>query len=78
MKKIYIVAVVVAVLFIVLFWYNSAPQDVAPPGGTSVSVTFSGTYVCLPFIDTKAPKGGECVFGLKTDDGVYSLQGSPL
>ncbi|MDO8183359.1 MAG: hypothetical protein Q7T49_00015 [bacterium] len=73
MKKIYIVAGVVAVVLIVLFWHKDAPQDRVPLDGTPARVTLSGTYVCLPFINTKMPPSEECVFGLKTDDGVYYM-----
>ncbi|MES2930749.1 MAG: hypothetical protein V4665_03115 [Patescibacteria group bacterium] len=38
---------------------------------TPYSVTLSGTYVCLPHLDTKGPQTEECAFGLQTDDGVY-------
>ena len=72
-KWIYIVAGVVAVLCIVLFWYKDAPQDIVPQDGTPAPITLSGTYVCLPFIDTKMPTSGECVFGLLTEDGVYYM-----
>jgi hypothetical protein len=73
MKKIYIVAGVVVVLLIVLFWHKDSRQDILPINGGPITITLSGTYVCLPFIDTKMPASGECVFGLKTDDGVYYM-----
>lgn len=72
-KKIYIAVGVIAVLFILLFWNKDSTQDVVHTKGALISVTLSGTYVCLPFIDTKMPAIGECVFGLKTDDGVYYM-----
>lgn len=37
------------------------------------NVTLSGTYACLPFIDTAKPTTEECVFGLKADDGQYYM-----
>lgn len=73
MKKIYIIAGIVAALLIVLFWHKDAPQDIVPINGGPIIVTLSGTYVCLPFIDTKMPTSEECVFGLQTDDGVYYM-----
>lgn len=73
MKKIYIIAGVVAILLIILFWHKDALRDMAPHGGAPAPVTLSGTYVCLPFIDTNMPASGECVFGIQTDDGVYYM-----
>ncbi len=35
------------------------------------TVTLSGTYTCLPHMDTKGPQTMECAFGLKTNDGEY-------
>ena len=72
MKKIYIVAGVVVVLLIVLFWHKDSTQ-VVPINGGPIIVTLSGAYVCLSFIDTKMPNSEECVFGLKTDDGLYYM-----
>lgn len=34
-------------------------------------VTLSGTYVCLPHLDTRGPQTEECAFGIKTDAGDY-------
>ncbi len=73
MKKVYIIAGAVAVLLIALFDYENAPQNIAPHDEAPVNVTLSGAYVCLPFIDTKAPASEECIFGLETDDGVYYM-----
>lgn len=73
MKKIYIVASITIILLIVLFWHKDAPQDIVPLNGTPVSVTLSGTYVCLPSLDPKTPPSEECVFGLKTDDSEYYM-----
>ncbi len=47
---------------------NTTPQNT---DGTPYNVTLSGTYVCLPHLDTEGPQTMECAFGLKTDDGVY-------
>lgn len=46
----------------------SVPQDLDP---TPQNVTLSGTFECLPHLDTTGPQTEECAFGLKTDDGVY-------
>jgi hypothetical protein len=47
---------------------TSDSRDLDP---TPRTVTLSGTYVCLPHLDTTGPQTMECAFGLKTDDGVY-------
>lgn len=73
MKKVYIVAGIVSILLIVLFWHKDPVQNVAPITGAPINVTLSGTYVCLPLIDTKTQKTEECEFGLLTDDGVYYM-----
>jgi hypothetical protein len=50
----------------------NSSQDVATSlDPTPQKVTLSGTYVCLPHLDTSGPQTDECAFGLKTDDGVY-------
>jgi hypothetical protein len=38
---------------------------------TPKNVTLSGTFTCLPHLDTTGPQTMECAFGLKTDDGEY-------
>ncbi len=43
-------------------------EDVDPPSQT---VTLSGTYECLPHLDTTGPQTEECAFGFVTDDGVH-------
>lgn len=61
------------VLLLVLFLHKNSPQDIAPIDGVPMNVTLSGTYVCLPLLDTKIPPVEECVFGLQTDDGLYYM-----
>lgn len=73
MKKIYIVVGIVVVLLLVLFWHKDAPADIAPIDGVPVNVTLSGTYVCLPLTDPQAAQTNECVYGLRTDDGLYYM-----
>ncbi|MFZ2523369.1 MAG: hypothetical protein WAW92_03195 [Minisyncoccia bacterium] len=70
-NKIAVIAIVAVILPIILASNKkiTMPEDTATPQ----NVTLSGTYVCLPFIDTKAPSSEECVFGLLTDDGVYYM-----
>lgn len=73
MKTKVVILLLVIVLLIVLFWHKDSRQDVVPINGGPIIVTLSGAYACLPFIDTKMPASEECVFGLKTDDGVYYM-----
>lgn len=42
-----------------------------PIDATPQNITLSGTYVCLPHIDTRGPQTDECAFGLRTDEGDY-------
>ncbi len=35
------------------------------------NVTLSGTYTCLPHLDTTGPQTEECAFGIRTDEGDY-------
>ncbi len=64
----FIVVVACATLYVPR---KSDPQE--SPDPVPRNVTLSGTYTCLPLIDPSTPPSGECVFGLKTDDGVYYL-----
>ena len=43
-------------------------EDINPP---SQQVTLSGTYECLPHLDSEGPQTEECTFGFVTDDGVH-------
>ncbi len=65
---------VIAVAVIGYFFFSINPLNGVTGqnlDGTPQSVTLSGTYVCLPHLDTSGPQTMECAFGLKTDDGVY-------
>jgi hypothetical protein len=71
-------AIILAVLaFIVIVFLNSIliarPLITEPVAldSTPKIATLSGTYVCLPHLDTSGPQTEECAFGLKTDEGVY-------
>lgn len=70
-NKIAVIAIAAVILPIILASNNKITRlkDTATPQ----NVTLSGTYVCLPFIDTKMLESEECVFGLKTDDGAYYM-----
>lgn len=50
------------------FNITSPSSDLEP---TPRNITLSGTYVCLPHLDTTGPQTEECAFGLKTDDGTH-------
>lgn len=36
-------------------------------------ITLSGTYTCLPLLDKTKVREGECVFGMRTEDGEYYM-----
>jgi hypothetical protein len=72
-KNIVWIAAVIVVVAIGGYFFST--KTMAPGGEnldpTPKAVTLSGTYVCLPHLDTTGPQTMECAFGLKTDDGVY-------
>ncbi len=69
--------IVVCVLFALtvagyFFFYNRQIETpLQNQNDTPYNVTLSGTYTCLPHLNTEGPQTMECAFGLKTDDGVY-------
>jgi hypothetical protein len=52
-------------------WQKTAPAENLNLDATPQNATLSGTYTCLPHVDTSGPQTMECAFGLKTDDGDY-------
>ncbi len=44
------------------------PENIDP---TPKEMTLSGTYVCLPHMNTEGPQTMECAFGIKSDAGEY-------
>lgn len=68
------VAVAVAVIGLGALAVIRPSEEVAPNiplDPTPQNVTLSGTYVCLPHLDTTGPQTEECAFGFKTDAGAY-------
>lgn len=67
---------------------ESYPERCSVPGGgtytrvttdeSPTAITLTGTYTCLPKKSTGGPVTLECAFGLKTDDGYYSLDMSSI
>lgn len=59
---------------VILTLMEQAPSE-DPTVGTDETLpkrmTLSGTYLCLPHVDTSGPQTLECAFGIKTDDGTY-------
>ena len=65
------------------------PEQCRVPGGVTFTrvttdasptpITLSGTYTCLPKVNTGAPVTLECALGLKTESGYYArdLAGIP-
>jgi hypothetical protein len=67
-----IAAVVIIIIAIVGYIAVQSSQKTAMPlDPTPQNVTLSGTYTCLPHLDTTGPQTEECAFGLKTDEGDY-------
>lgn len=67
---------------------ESYPERCKVPGGETFTrvttdtvptpITLTGTYTCLPKKSTGGPVTLECAFGLKTDEGYYSLDMSSI
>jgi hypothetical protein len=67
---------------------ESYPERCSVPGGATFTrvttdavptpITLTGTYTCLPKKNTGGPVTLECAFGLKTDEGYYSLDMSSI
>lgn len=67
---------------------ESYPERCSVPGGGTFTrvttdesptpITLTGTYACLPKKNTGGPVTLECAFGLKTDEGYYSLDMSSI
>jgi hypothetical protein len=67
---------------------ESYPEQCHVPGGSTYTrvttdesptpITLTGTYTCLPKKNTGGPVTLECAFGLKTDEGYYSLDMSSI
>lgn len=73
-KKIIIalgVVVVLAGLVGYALYMNGNTSELLDP--TPQNVTLSGTYVCLPHLNPGEVQTEQCVFGLKTDDGIYYM-----
>lgn len=64
------------------------PEQCRVPGGGTFTrvttdavptpITVSGTYTCLPKVNTGSPVTLECAFGLQTDSGYYALDTSTV
>jgi hypothetical protein len=65
-----VIAVLVAIAAATTL-YKSDSITVAPLDATPQPVTLSGTYTCLPHLDTTGPQTMECAFGIQTDAGEY-------
>lgn len=68
MKSNQILAAVV-VLAVVMVGYFGFMNKQADP--TPQNVTLTGTYTCLPHMNTEGPQTEECAFGMKTPEGDY-------
>lgn len=62
-----ILSAILAIFLLVQGFMLGAP--VADSDSTPQDVTLSGTYGCLPHVDTSGPQTDECAFGIQTDTG---------
>lgn len=62
---------VVGYFFFSGYSFNFNKTKYAELDSTPRNMTLSGTYVCLPHLDTTGPQTMECAFGLRTDSGEY-------
>lgn len=67
------IGIVAAIVIAGFFFYTKPLGNVALKNtdGTPYTATLSGTFTCLPHMNTEGPQTMECAFGLKTDDGIY-------
>lgn len=59
-----------------IFVYSYTNKNIEEPmqlDSIPTNITLSGTYMCLPYLDKEKTPSEECVFGLKTDEGVYYM-----
>ncbi len=66
-----IIITLLSIIGIIALFVSNPITPPAPLDTTPQKVTLSGTYVCLPHLDTTGPQTEECAFGLKADDGLY-------
>jgi hypothetical protein len=64
-------AILIQILLVIGLFFLGHKQPVPPLDSNPHNVTLSGTYVCLPHLNTNGPQTEECAFGLQTDEGVY-------
>lgn len=53
------------------YFSKSKSNEAKDLDATPRNVTLTGTYTCLPHLDTEGPQTMECAFGLKTNTGDY-------
>lgn len=70
-KNIFVSLLVIIVCVVGYLAVRSNQNTITPLDSTPHNVTLSGTYVCLPHVDTSGPQTDECAFGLKTDSAIY-------
>jgi hypothetical protein len=68
-----LIAILVVIASYLVLTQNTADSALGGNAldATPKDMTLSGTYTCLPHMDTSGPQTMECAFGLKTDDGDY-------
>lgn len=67
----FVALIVAAVAYFAFTEYGSKSTLISGADGTPYNTTLSGTYTCLPHMDTSGSQTMECAFGLRTDNGDY-------
>lgn len=67
------ICTILAIVFVGYFFNPKTlnQRDAVNIDPTPKSMTLSGTYTCLPHMNTEGPQTMECAFGIKGDDGYY-------
>lgn len=71
MKNIITIVALALVAIIIAIFVPLYPSENELLDATPQNITLSGTYTCLPHMDTTGPQTTECAFGIKADDGSY-------
>lgn len=76
-KNTFLIIALVLIVSIGLFYfwtgYSYAPEITPVIEPQPNTMTLSGTYTCLPFLDATKVPSADCIFGLKSDTGEYYM-----
>ena len=69
------IALAIVAILVVAVGYLLVVQltgsGVQQPDSAPLSITITGTYLCLPHLDTSGPQTEECAFGIQDDSGTF-------